>query len=311
MTQTANKLEAGREAARRYAWREAFELFSAADGDGVLTPEDLEGFAAAAWWTGRLDEAVALRERTYAAYERVGERARAAMVALALTHDYAGKGSFAVARAWFARAERLLAGEPEGVEHAHLALARGYNAMIAGDIDTAMGSAELGYELGRRFGDRDVEALGLVVKGRSLVLRGEVEQGLTLLDEATATAVSGCLNPFATGTVYCATIASCHSIGDIGRAAEWTEAANRWCDQLEVTGFPGACRVHRAEILRLRGEWPAAEAQALAACEEVGDFNRFVTAAGFYEIGEIRRRRGDFAADEDSYDQANDWGRDL
>ena len=43
-------------------------------------------------------------------------------------------------------------------------------------------------------------------------------------------------------------------LGDYRRAAEWTEAANRWCDRVEVTGFPGACRIHRAEVMRLRGE---------------------------------------------------------
>jgi class 3 adenylate cyclase len=62
--------------------------------------------------------------------------------------------------------------------------------------------------------------------------------------------------------------------------------------------------------MRLRGDWPAAEAQALAACEELHDFDRHITAGGYYEIGEIRRRRGDFAAAEEAYRTANELGGD-
>ena len=63
-------------------------------------------------------------------------------------------------------------------------------------------------------------------------------------------------------------------------------------------------------LLRLRGDWPAAEAQAIAACEELHDFDRSITASGHYEIGEIRRRRGNFAGAEESYGVANEMGRD-
>ena len=76
-----------------------------------------------------------------------------------------------------------------------------------------------------------------------------------------------------------------------------------------MNGFPGACRVHRAEILRLNGDWPLAEKTALAACGELQDFDRRVTAGGYYEVGEIRRRRGDFAAADEAFRTANELGR--
>ena len=44
-----DSLEAGREAARRHAWRDAYELLRRADEDGKLTAEDLENLAEAAW----------------------------------------------------------------------------------------------------------------------------------------------------------------------------------------------------------------------------------------------------------------------
>jgi class 3 adenylate cyclase len=308
MSQLIDALDAGRQAASRRSWREAHALYSAVE-NGELAPEDLESFAEAAWWTGRLEQAIDLREQAYARFSAVDDKLGAARMALALSWNYEGRGAFAVSKGWFGRAERLLQQLPESVLHAHLTLSRGMLTLHAGDIDAALPDLEKAYALGSRFGDASVQALALVGKGYAFVHSGQVAEGLALLDEATAAAVSGALEPFATGLIYCCTIASCQDVGDYRRAAEWTEAANRWCDRLDVTGFPGACRVHRAEIMRLRGDWPKAEAQAVAACEELYDFDRFVTASGFYEIGEIRRRRGDFGAAEEAYAKADELGR--
>ena len=311
MTQVVDdSLEAGRQAAQRHAWRDAYALLQSADAEGRLTAEDLESLAEAAWWTGRLDEAIALRERAYAAYVQAGEKRKAAAIALTLSTDNLTRGSMSVSGGWLARAERLLADEPEAAEHGHVALVRGLTAFDLGDLETARREVGKAQELGARFGDRNLEALALVFKGHLLVATGEIDEGLALLDEATAAALSGELQPLATGIVYCITIDCCQALGDCGRAAEWTDEANRWCDRLDVTGFPGACRIHRAEILRLRGDWPKAEEQAIQACEELHDYNRYVTAAGFYEIGEIRRRRGDFAAAEEAYRKADGLGHD-
>jgi class 3 adenylate cyclase len=181
--------------------------------------------------------------------------------------------------------------------------------MAEGDLPKATELFERAFELGGRIGDRDLQMLALSGRARALIMGGEVEKGLGLHDEASAAAVCGELRPFSTGLVYCLTISSCQDVGDFRRAAEWTEAANRWCDQAEVSGFPGTCRLHRAEIMRLRGDWPAAEEQAVAACEELRDFDRQITAGGYYEVGEIRRRRGDFAGAEEAYRSANEWGR--
>jgi class 3 adenylate cyclase len=294
---------------RRHAWRDAYEQLRSVDDDGRLTAEDLENLAEAAWWTGHLEEALAVRERAYAAYVETGETRRAALLAGMLSMDHLARGSMPVASGWLARADRLLSSEEEGVEHGHVALVRGITAFETGDPETARKDLDRAHELGARFGGRDLEAMALVFKGTLLVSTGEVAAGLALLDEATAAAVSGELHPLATGMVYCVTIDSCQTLGDCDRAAQWTEAANRWCDRLDVTGFPGACRIHRAELIRLRGDWPKAEEQAIQGCEELYEYNRFVTAAGFYEIGEIRRRRGDFAAAEEAYRKANELGR--
>ena len=305
----AGTVEVARNAAERHSWREAYDAYTGSDDSG-LTPDDQEQFADAAWWTGKIDEAIGLRERSYAGFSAAGDRLGAARLALTLSWDHLNRGAFAVSRGWFANAERLLEGQPEAREHGFLALSRGITTLFAeGNIEDALPELERAHDIAARAGDRDTQVLALVGKGRAFVQRGDVEQGLAILDEASTSAVSGELRPYATGLVYCATITSCQHVGDYRRAAEWTEAASRWCEQEDMNGFPGACRIHRAEIMRLRGDWPEAEKTALAACEEVHDFDRLVTAGGYYEIGEIRRRRGDFAAAEEAFRTANELGR--
>jgi ATP/maltotriose-dependent transcriptional regulator MalT len=74
--------------------------------------------------------------------------------------------------------------------------------------------------------------------------------------------------------------------------------------------YPGICRVHRVELMQIRGEWDVAENEALEACEAMAGIDVFVVADGFYEIGEIRRRRGDLVGAEEAYTRAHDLGRD-
>jgi class 3 adenylate cyclase len=303
-----DSLEAGREAARKHAWREAYDLLHEADAHGLLGAEDLEQLGEAAWWTSRLEEAIDFRERAYAAYVEAGEPRRAALLAMMISSDHGKKGAGAVAGGWLSRAARLLENEPEGVEHGHLALSYGIGAVMMGQLESAQEHLARAHELAKRFGDRNLEAMAMVFQGTTLVTSGQVSEGLALLDEATAAAVGGELDPLSTGLVYCVTIHSCQTLGECGRAAEWTTQANRWCDRLDVSGFPGACRVHRAEIMRLQGNWDSAEEQAVQACDELGSYFNLITAAGFHEIGEIRRRRGDFAQAEEAYRKANELG---
>jgi class 3 adenylate cyclase len=309
MSQVVESIDAARAAAAQLQWRAAFEAYSNVDRS-ALEPEDYERFGDAAWWSGRLDDAIKQRERAYAAYSAAGDKLAAARMALTLSWDHEGRGAYAVSQGWFATAKRLLDGLPESVEHGRVLITEALTALMAeGDIPRAIELFEQAFDVGSRVGDRDCQMIALSGKARALIMSGEVEQGLALHDEASAAAVCGELKPFSAGLVYCLTISSCQDVGDFRRAAEWTEVANRWCDESDVSGFPGTCRLHRAEIMRLRGDWPAAEAQAVAACEELSDFDRHITAGGYYEVGEIRRRRGDFAGAEEAYRTANEWGR--
>ena len=305
-----SSLEAGRDAIRRHDWGEAYDLFTASDAAGGLTPADLELLADAAWWTGRLNACIAARERAYTSYVQSGNNPRAAMVASELTRNHFAKGEAPIGVAWLNRAERLLQQEPESIVHGYLTRMRGVVAFEGRrDFGTALALAQQALDIGTRFVDRDLMAVALHDQGRVLVAKGQVADGMALIDEATVAAVSGELGPFATGIVYCNTITACKELADYRRAGEWSEAAKRWCERQAISGFPGMCRVYRAGIMRLRGNWPEAEQEARRACEELREFNQGYAAESLYELGEVRLLMGDLVAAEDAFKQAHALGR--
>ena len=304
-----NALEEGREAVRRYAWREAFERLTAADQPGRLTAADLEGLAEASWWNGRVDLCISARERAFALRLEAGEPRRAALVAMDLAKDNAGRAP-AVAAAWFNRAQRLLQDEPAGLEHGYLAHRGWVPAHNTGNYERALELARKALEIGTKYGDPDLMALAIQDEGLTLVAQGHYSEGMALLDQATVAALSGELRPFSTGVIYCNVISTCEEMADYKRASEWTEASRRWCERQTIRGFPGMCRVHRAGVIRLSGAWLEAEQEARDAYNEVRDFRADYAAEALYQIGEIRLNRGDLAEARDAFRQAHDLGRD-
>src|SRR5206468_9738884 len=120
---------------------------------------------------------------------------------------------------------------------------------------------------------------------------------LGLFDEAMVAAVGGELSANTTGVVYCRMISACQDLAEYRRAGEWTEAGRRWCERQSISGFPGVCRVHRAEIIRLRGAWAEALDEANRANEELREHSLLdQSGEAFKEIGTIRLRMGDLDA---------------
>jgi ATP/maltotriose-dependent transcriptional regulator MalT len=165
--------------------------------------------------------------------------------------------------------------------------------------------------IGESSGDRDLFALGAHVGAIALIRAGRLENGFRLLDEAMLAAIGGELSPMVTGIVYCGAIAGCEEAYELQRAQEWTDALSRWWEgQPELVAFTGRCLAHRAEILRLHGEWREALEEARRArerCERV--MNRRAAGQALYQQAEVLRRQGELAAAEAAYRDANAFGR--
>jgi len=302
-------IEAGRDALQRHQWQDAYDALSEADRQGSLTGADLELLAWAAYWSAHPDETVEALERAYGAYLKEGNRSAAAMMAFRVAEQHGMRTAISQAQGWAAKAERLAQEDPEWPVHGWLEWMRGLMAWFQGDFEGAIANYDRALEFASRTEDRNLQGMSLHDKGHSLCLLGRVAEGTALMDEAMVAVVGGELDPEAAGYVYCGMIGACSKLGDYRRAAEWTEATLRWCERQSVPAFPGVCRIHKAELMRLGGSLTKAEEEARLACEELPRFNLFSgLGPANHEIGEVRRRLGDFRAAENAYTQAHEFG---
>src|SRR5919112_6160404 len=286
-------LSQGREAAARGEWEEAFELLMTADADGLAGPADLALLGEVAYAAGHLDVTIEAWERTHAASLQAGDPLAAAGAAVRVAmHLLLDTALMAPVRGWLARAERLLEGQDETPAHAWYAALRTYERMLTGDLDSARRSARRAIEVGSRC-EPAACAIGRVAEARLLILEGDVGTGLALLDEVGVASVSGDLDPLSTGVVYCELVCALQGLAQYDVAEEWTEAMERWCETNAIGSLHGRCRVHRAEILRLRGACDEAEREALLACEELSPYLRREMGWPLSELGRIRLRLGD------------------
>ncbi len=307
-------LDAGRAAAKRRAWDDAYAALSEAASARSLDVGDLELLGDAATWTGRFDASTAAREQAYAAYLSLGDRRSAARVALGLGWNAAVTLRFSVVAGWMASAGRLLAADEAAgdtsvwPEHGLMLSLMALGELGSGQVDAGLEHARAAFDIGRRTGDPDVQALGLVFQGFGLVHQGRLDEGRTLLDEAMASATAGHLGTLAQGMVYCRTLSACVDTFDYRRAIEWTEAIERRAPALGTVGFPGDCRTHRAVVLVVRGDWERGAEEAEAAAAESRAYDLGHTAQALTALGDIRLRQGDLAAARDAFDRAAEFG---
>ncbi len=306
----ADPLQAGRDALARHAWPEAFELLSQADREGTLSGADLEALALASFFAARADLELDVKERAFRAHQAEGNDLRAAYVALDIAREYGYTGKPSIASAWIRRAERILGAEGETYAHGYLALIRSEAAGAGGDMATALALAELAVEIGNGAADADLKAHALTNLGALKIATGSTPAGLALMEEASFAAVNGELSPFTTGVTACRMISACRDLTDYHRASEWIEATQKYCDRQSLSGFPGVCRIHRAEVTAVGGAWEQAEQELRRATSELDAYNAAPPQAdGYYAIGDIRRLMGDFEGAEAALREAHARGR--
>ncbi|TCO35506.1 regulatory LuxR family protein [Kribbella steppae] len=301
-------LERARAAFERRDWATAYERLAAGTD---LQAADLLSLATAAYLVGDNDACIRALQRGYRLQVDDGNPLGAVRFAfwLGLVHNL--RGEVAVGNGWSARAERLLADQPDDVvEHGYLRIHEFFRQLGQGDFAGALRLGTEITELARRFDDSDLLAQGLVCQGRLLMYSGRVPEGLALLDEAMVGVAAGEVSPIFAGNTYCAMIEACQEIMDFARASAWTTALTRWCDtQPDLVPYTGQCAVHRGQILRLHGAYGDALAEFNDACRRYAASGAQAAAGlALSECGDILRIRGDYLSAEASYDEAAGFG---
>jgi DNA-binding NarL/FixJ family response regulator len=302
----------GCEAFARRSWPEAFDSLSRADEAAPLGADELELLATSAYMLGRDADHVRTLERAHQTHLDAGDVERAVYCAYWIGHNLMLRGEAGPATGWFGRAQRLL--ERAGLDCAE----RGYLLIpelvahaVAGEHEAGYATATEIAEIGTRFADQDLIAIGVHEQGHALVRLGRFEEGLRLIDEVMVTLTSGELSPIVAGMVYCNTIGFWQSVYELRRAREWTEALTRWCEeQPDMVAHTGVCLVHRAEIMQFQGAWDAALEEARRVGERFaeGVLNERVCGKAFYRQGEVQRLRGDRLGAEALYREASRRG---
>lgn len=304
-----DKLAAAREAFVAHDWLGAHDGFVSARQVGPLDADDLNALAEASWWLGLMDESLAAREEAYGRYIEASDNRRAAMRAFDIAYAYFLRGDETVGAGWLNRAQRLVSNNPDCPEQGYL-LYFAVETSLDGGEETMAKAREV-QAIGRRHADPNLIAAGIVAEGRVLIKLGRAQEGLALLDEGMLEASSATLAPNWAGNIYCHLMAACYELGDIRRATAWTQSTSEWCERMApAVLFKGICRVHRAQVMQVLGSWTQAQDEAERVCQDVAHIHAGILAAGHYQIGEIRRLRGDLDGAEDSYTQGHQLGRD-
>ena len=97
------------------------------------------------------------------------------------------------------------------------------------------------------------------------------------------------------GDIYCAVIHECFRLGDLNRMKTWTDAMEKWCQGPDVSAswYGTTCEIHKYQLLSATNDYQELEERLVTALASIEDFHAPTAGEGHYELGDLRRRRGD------------------
>jgi DNA-binding CsgD family transcriptional regulator len=238
-------------------WGGARDAFSAALAVAEV-PQAFFGLASALFWLGDIAGTIASCEKAYAGFRRRGDLLFAAGAALSLVGYNKGYlGNTAAARGWLSRAARIINSEVPQLRGELL----GATAYVTDDPVASEALARQAMEIGRANGNSDLELMAMHAVGQALVQQGKTEEGMSLLDEAMASAVGGeGSDPLTVAQMSCMTMVVCGSCFDLERATQWVQSLQRFIDRYGCPFLYAECRTYYGRVLFENGDWAAAEA---------------------------------------------------
>jgi len=149
-----------------------------------------------------------------------------------------------------------------------------------------------------------------VVEALAAIGEARMADAFSLLDEALLTVLADELPIEWAGDIYCLVLYNCNRVADLPRMRAWTQSMERWCENFATVVYGGVCEMHRLHLLTATENYRLIEDRLFLASRKLADINTFAAAAGFYELGEIRRLRGDVDGAVAAFAQARSLGVD-
>ena len=258
---------------------------------GELTPEVLEGLAAASYVLSEYPRAIAEFERAYAGYRVQGDGAGSARVARTLGYMYGTTaGDWAVASGWIARAKTLLSELPQSSERGWVALTEGMFAEARAKKETAFHTA---IEIGRETEDPHLTFATMSYLGASLVHGDRTEEGMALLDEALAAVAGGEVEDFIIiEEIFCQLFSACEHAQDVQRAEQWIRVGEQIAERRRLPAVSAYCRTHYGGILTAAGRWPEADVALTEAVRLWALGKRSLKAGALIRLADLRIKQG-------------------
>jgi DNA-binding NarL/FixJ family response regulator len=258
------------------------------DAEGAV----LEAQARSRYLDLEFSAAIDAWERAYAAYRAAGDAVGAVRMARTLAGMHGTiNGDAAVMSGWLARAKTLLATAGESAECGWVALNGGMFEQDRARKESLLYQA---LDVGRRYGDADLEFTALAYLGASLVHGDRTADGMAMLDEALAAVAGDEVDDVcAIEEIFCQLFAACEHAHDVQRADAWIRVGEAVAARRRLPAVSAFCRTHFGAVLTAAGRWPEAEAALTEAARLWGLGRRSGLRRGaITRLAELRVRQG-------------------
>ncbi|OBA97729.1 helix-turn-helix transcriptional regulator [Mycobacteriaceae bacterium 1482268.1] len=301
---------AARQAHQGRDWQASYDGFARALEIAPLDVVDLDAMATAAWRLGRCKESVKLAEQVFSTLARTDPTA-AASKAVELALSWLTRGDLNIGQGWMNRARRLLESQPESPTHAYLAYLDAWIADLVGDSDALTQRVSALQEMADRLDTPVVAALGLVAQALASIQQAKMTEAFRLIDEAMLPVLADEVPLEWAGDIYCLVLHHCHRVADLQRMHAWTLSMKRWCEDVAASPAYGSlCDVYRLQLHVATDDYRTLEDLLHSTSTRLEEINTFAAAEGYYQLGEIRRLRGDLDGAAGAFSRARELGCD-
>lgn len=306
-----DELQAARTAYAAGDWRSAYDLFTQAQENTELDTDALSSFGLAAWRLGHGRHSMQLSEQAFNHLSVANDTQNAAMKAVEVALQWFNGGDLTITRVWLNRARRLHDKQPDDKVLAYLLYVDALVAIDEGRNDVAAQLAAELQDVTDRLNDPGFTALCFTASGVTMLPFARTSEAFAQLDEAMMPVLADQVPVDWAGDIYCAVIHECHRLADLTRMKTWFEAMEVWRKGPKVSAswYGTTCEFHKMDLHSATKDYGAVERRLLDAIAAMGDFPG-TAGKGYYELGEIRRRKGDIDGARAAFAIARDHNKD-